>query len=94
MEDPPKRATGQAGSMLGKTVADFATKTSKKLFTRLDLEDDFLKFTAEQWQQNEVCLRELSTYVVSVLLTIMQSVSCTGSVWVPGSPDEVLDEER
>ena len=46
LQGPPKRATVQAGSMMEKIVADFATKTSKKLFTRLDLEDDFLKSPA------------------------------------------------
>ena len=45
----PSTCLVQAGSMMGKTVADSATKTSKKLFTRLDLQDDFLKFPAEQY---------------------------------------------
>ena len=49
-DEPLKRATIDLKFVQDKTVVDFATKNSKRLFKNLDVPEDFLPYPAAQWK--------------------------------------------
>ena len=91
-EEPLKRATIGLKFIQDKTVVDFATKNSKRLFKNLDVPEHFLTYLAAQWKHQPSFIAAKS--FISTLAITNDHAECRVALIEDFSGHLTKDEEQ